>query len=209
MALTKTAAGVDAWQEINQNDVLLGAEIGIEGGYGIHLHIKCALSSTTAHTGTEIIVQVGTDTADAKDNWTTVDRFIGPVGTAVSLTLNDTELAGEVVLAVTNPVTANMDNDGKFKFIEHATPANSEIVFQKSNSGDAGDTITILDGLGHDQNSSSVIFDIDDSEIEAVGMYVVEIADTADRVRVIYNNKYDPDGATVFIECRITQTTGL
>ncbi len=209
MAPTKTTAEVDAWAEIAQAGSRLGAETDVSGANSAMLHIKMALSNTTAHTGTEAIVQVGSDTGNGNDNWETIARLIGPIGTAVSLSLDATEPIGETAIAVTNPVTANMDNDGKSKFIEHGTPANSEIVYQSANSGDAGDTITILKGLGHEQTSSSTIFDIDDAVTEAVLQVSVEIPPDADRVRVIYNNNYDPDGATVFTSARLTTTTSL
>ena len=209
MAPTKTTAEVDAWAEIAQGASRLGAEKDVSGANTATIHIKMALSNTTAHTGTEAIVQIGSDIGDGNDNWETIARLIGPIGTAVSVTLNATEPIGETSLATLNPVTANMDNDGKSKFIEHTTPANSEIVYQSANSGDAGDTITILKGLGHEQDTNSTIFDVDDAVVEAVIQVSVEIPHDADRVRVIYNNNFDPDGATVFTSARISTTTAL
>lgn len=208
MALTKSVAVVDEWAEVAQNTVRDGAVTDVSGCYAAILHIDCCISNTTAHTGTEIIVLLSSNTSGDED-WTPIATFVGPTGTAISVALANQEAAGQTELGVTNPVTNNMDNDGKFKFIEHATVANSEIVFQTANSGDAGDTITILDGLTNQQEVTSNIFDIDHATNEAVGMYAVELPTAANRVKVVYDNTYDPDGATVHTKCRISKVTAL
>jgi len=133
---TYTESEVLAWQEIAQNTVLETGLIDCSASWNTVLHIFVALSSTTAHTGTEVIVQAGSE--DGTDgSWSNVTRFIGPVGTAVSCAFVATEPAGETTIAITNPVANNMDNDGKFKFVENAVAADSEIVYQTANSGDA------------------------------------------------------------------------
>ncbi|MHA2067700.1 MAG: hypothetical protein ACXABY_25340 [Candidatus Thorarchaeota archaeon] len=208
MALTKSVAAVDEWAEVAQNAVREGTIVDVSGCYSALLHIFCCLSTTTAHTGTEIIVQVSSNTSGDED-WTTLAHFVGPVGTAISAVLANQEAAGQTVLGLTNPVTNNFDNDGKLKFIEHTTVGNSEVVFQVSNQGDAGDTITILDGLTNQQETTSTVFDIDHATNEAVGSYTVEIPFAANRVRVIYDNTYDPDGSTVHTNCRISKVTAI
>lgn len=124
-----------AWQEIAQDAVLESGSIDVSASFNTTLHIDCALSSTTAHTGTEIIVQIASE-AGVDGSWTDIARFIGPIGTAVSTAFAATEPAGETTIAITNPVTNNMDNDGKFKFVENTVAADSEIVYQTDNSGD-------------------------------------------------------------------------
>ena len=124
-----------AWQEIAQNAVLESGSVDVSGSQDSTVHIFCALSSTTAHTGTEIIVLGGCE-AGVDGSWSEIARFLGPTGTAVSCAFAATEPAGETTIAITNPVTNNMDNDGKFKFVENTTAADSEIVYQTANSGD-------------------------------------------------------------------------
>jgi len=124
-----------AWQEIAQNAVLETGSIDVSDSWDTTLHIDCAISNTTAHTGTEIIVQIASE-AGVDGSWTDVTRFIGPIGTAVSCAFAATEPAGETTIAITDPVTNNMDNDGKFKFVENTVAADSEIVYQTANSGD-------------------------------------------------------------------------
>jgi hypothetical protein len=209
MALTKAVAVVDAWAEVAQNAVREGAVADLTETFDAVLLIDCALSSTTAHTGTEIIVQVSSNTTGDED-WHVLTRLLGPVGTAVKADFAGTEAAGQTVLSVTNPATANVDNDGKFKFVEHtATAANSEIVFQTADSGDDGDTVTVLDGITNEQTADSDLFDIDSATASAVGQYVIPIPFAVPRARVVYNNTYDPDGSTVHTRCRLVKVTAI
>ncbi len=67
MAPTKTTAGLDAWASVAQAGFREGANTDVSDSYESTLHIDCALGSTTAHNGTEIIVQVGTDTGDGDE----------------------------------------------------------------------------------------------------------------------------------------------
>ena len=98
-----------AWQEIAQNAVLETGSIDVSSSWGSTLHIFIALSSTTAHTGTEIIVQYGSE-AGVDGSWSNGPRFIGPIGTAIALAFAATEPAGETAIAITNPVANNMEN---------------------------------------------------------------------------------------------------
>lgn len=208
MALTKAVDTVDEWAEVAQNGIREGATKDISACYSAILHIDCCLSSAVAHTGTKVIVQISSNiTGD--EHWSDFMVLIGPTGTALGLTLAAQEAAGQTVLSLTNPVTNNMDNDGKFKFMEANTVANSEIVYQIANSGDAGDTITILDGLTSQQETTSYIWDIDNATAEALLMWTIELPMAANRCRVIYNNKYDPDGATVHTHCRLSKVTAV
>lgn len=134
---TKSVAEVDAMQEIAQAAILEGTTVDVSGIQDGILHIDCALSSTTAQAnGTEIIVQVSSNTTgDA--NWTNLTSFGGPTGTAINVGLGGDEAAGQTILTVTNPVTSNLDLLGKWLFLENtATPANSEFVYQTAQSGD-------------------------------------------------------------------------
>ena len=52
MALTKSVEAVDEWAEISQNTVREGDTKDISANYSTLLHIICAISNETAHTGT-------------------------------------------------------------------------------------------------------------------------------------------------------------
>ena len=63
MALTKSVAAVDEWAEVVTNSVREGATTDISANYSTLLHIICAISSETAHTGTLIRVEISSDTS--------------------------------------------------------------------------------------------------------------------------------------------------
>jgi len=213
MALTKgSQTTLDEWAVTANTAIRLGTELDVSAAYGCTLNIKAALGEAVASTGQpEVIVQVTGEATPAKDDWTTYMRLVGPVGTPVVLALDATEPAAETVIACTNPVTALIGNDGKFKFIKNTTPANSEVVFQTENSGDAGDTITILDGLANEQTAAaSIIVDINSARVEVVAQWTLNIDCTSlSRIRVIYNADYDTDGPDVYCFCAYTLHTGI
>jgi hypothetical protein len=185
--------------------------IDVSASYDTTLHIDCCLSSTTAHEGTEIVVQIASE-AGVDDAWTTLTKFVGPTGTASKADFANQEAAAQTVLGVTNPDTANLNHQGKFIFLEDtATVAQCEIAYQIDDSADAGDTITVLDGITHQKETTSDVYTIDGSHESAVGMYAVKIPLSASQARVIFNNWYDDDGtaSTVHVRVRVTMTTAL
>ncbi len=212
MALTKgSQTTLDEWALTANTAMRLGTELNVSTSYECTLYLKAVLGEAVASTGQpEIIVQSTGEATPAKDDWTNELRLIGPVGTPVTpLALLATEPAGETVIACTNPATALIANDGKFKFIKNTTVANSEVVFQTENSGDAGDTITILDGLANEQTAAaSVIMDINDVVTEVVAQWKLTInCRSLSRLRVIYNADYDTDGPDVYTFCAYTLNT--
>lgn len=212
MALTKgSQTELDAWAVTANTAVRLGTELDVSSAYECTLYIKAALGEAVASTGQpEIIVQTTGEGTPATDDWTNETRMVGPIGTPVVPTLNATEPAAETSLATLNPATENIDNDGKFKFLRHTTIANSEIVFQTANSGDGGDTITILAGLAHEQDTNTIVVDIDDARNEAVAQWRLNInCMSVSRIRIIYNADYDTDGPDVVCRADYTLNTGV
>ena len=99
------------------------------------LHLFCALNGTTAHLGTEFIVQVRNEVT--VNEWTKLFSFVMCAGkTAVLTAVASTAAAGQKVIAVTNPTTANLNHINKNLFILDATIANSEVAFLTVNGGD-------------------------------------------------------------------------
>ena len=213
MALTKgSQTTLDEWALTANTAVRLGTELDVSTAYQCVLNIKAALGEAVPSTGQpEVIIQTTGEASPAKEDWTPYMRMVGPVGTPVVLALDATEPAAETEIACTNPATANIDNDGKFKFIKNTTAANSEVIFQTANSGDAGDTITILDGLANEQTAAaSIIVDIDHERTEVVAQWTVTIDCMAiSRIRLIYNADYDTDGPDVYTYCAYTLNTGI
>lgn len=210
MALTKSGAAVDAWAAVALGAVREGAEADVSDAYAAMLHIDAALGATTAHLGLQVMVQVASgDTTD--EFWHTVFVAVGLTKTAIKVDLGGDEAAGQTELTVTNPVTANLDLHGKEVFLlDTAAPAESEIVLQTANSGDAGDTITVLDGLTRAQAAADADFyTVDTANISAVEHWNVPIPESVKRVRVLYNNAYGATGSTVYTRARLTKVTAL
>ena len=199
MALTKSVAAVDEWAEIAQNAVREGALIDVSGCYSAILHIEIGLSTTTAHTGTKIAVQISGNTSGDED-WTTLVEFIGPIGTANEASFDATEAAGQTVLSV--GLTAGFEADEtRWIFIEDkGFAADSEMALLVSFV--SNDTITIQDGLTNAKDTADDCYNIADT-------YAIEIPMAANRVRVIYDNTYDANGSTVHTKTRISKVTAI
>lgn len=99
------------------------------------LHLFCALNGTTAHLGTEFVVQVRNEAT--VNEWTKLFSFVMCAGkTAVLTAVASTAAAGQKVIPVTNPTTANLNHINKNLFIMDATIANCEISYLTINGGD-------------------------------------------------------------------------
>ncbi len=123
------------WTDVAQAGVIETGTINLSADFDSTLHIDCCLSSTTAHTGTEIIVQIASE-AGVDDAWTTLVSFIGPTGTAIDGVVHTESASGQKVISITNPVAEGFDWDGKFNFIKNTAIATSEIVYQVSHTAD-------------------------------------------------------------------------
>lgn len=211
-ALTKSVEAVDAWVEVTAGTAREGATVDVSPNYQTTLAIDVALSEAAAETaGGTIWVEISSNTTGDAD-WEVLTSFGGPTGTPFKRDISADEAAGQTILSTTDPATGNLDHNGKFLFIENtATAANSEIVFQTANSGDAGDTITILDGLTNAQAAADGdIWGVDGvgASFSPVAQYVVNIPDSAYRVRVIYDN-INATGTDFFSRARLIKITGI
>lgn len=199
MAVTKSVAAVDEWAEVAQNAVREGTTVDVSGCYGAALNINIAISSTTAHTGSRIIVQVSSNSSGDED-WHDLVPFLTSSGTANSEAITDNPLAAaSTTIAVAN--TTGYDADGVIPiFIEDGTVANSEICWLVSHV--ANTSITVQDGTTNEHAQNTLMYNIVDT-------YIVELPFDANRVRIIYDNTHDPDGATIHTYSRITKVTGI
>jgi len=99
------------------------------------LHLFCAIVGTTAHLGTEFIVQVRNEVT--VNEWTKLFSFVICAGkTAFKTDVSSTAAAGQKVIAIANPTAGNLDHINKNIFILDATIANSEIAFQTACGAD-------------------------------------------------------------------------
>ncbi len=186
--------------------------IDVSGSYDTVLGIDWCLAEAAAHEGTEIIVQFSTESG-ANDAWITIAQFVTSSGiTPIKADFANQEAASQTVLGVTNPETQGVDHDGKFIFLEDTvTPANCEIAYQIDNSGDAGDTITVLDGITAQKETTSDVWTVDTFGVSLVDTYAIRIPSSAKDARVIFNNWYDNDGtgADGYGRVRAIEMTGL
>ena len=199
-ALTKSVAAVDEWAEIAQDAVREGATTDVSGCYAATLHISYALTSATAHTGTKIEIQLSSNTS-GDENWTTLTSFVTKTGTPDPEAQTENPLAvGQTVINCASTVGLYDDDGTRWIFIEDGTVANSEMMYLVSHVGNT--SVTVQDGTTNEHAQSVNMFDIAD-------VVAVELPITANRVRVIYDNTYDSDGATCHTLCRISKVTGL
>lgn len=199
MGLTKLVAALDEWAKVAQNAVREGAEIDLSGVYAAALHIDIALSNATAHTGSLIIIQISSN-ATGDEDWTTFLVFVGPTGTANLELLSGAEAIGQTVLEVAS--TTGYEADGVlWVFLEDVgIVADSEMLLMVSHAANV--SITVQDGL-------TVAKDASDQLSNIAKNYVIELPMTAQRARVIYDNTYDSDGATIHTKCRVSKVTGV
>ena len=100
------------------------------------IHLFCAIVGTTAHLGTEFLVQVRNEAT--VNEWTKLFSFVMCAGkTAFKMDVASTAAAGQKVIAVANPTAGNLNHIMKNIFILDATVANCEIVYQTACGADA------------------------------------------------------------------------
>ena len=200
MALTKSVAAVDEWAEVAQNAVREGATTDVSGNYSCALHVDIALSTTTAHTGSKIEVQVSSNTTGDED-WTTFTTWIGPTGTANSEAITNDPLSAASTTATCASTTGLYDDDEtRWIFIEDGTVANSELCLLVSHVADT--SVTFQDGTTNEHAQNTLMFDI-------ANTYAVDIPMWVNRVRVVYDNTYDSDGSTIHTKSRISKVTAV
>lgn len=205
-----------AWTKITAATGTTGIKetgtIDVSGNYSTTLHIDVCIAEASAHEGTEVIVQMSSE-AGVDGSWSTLARFISRAATGLKADFAGVEAIGQTTLSITNPGTANIDHVGKFLFVEASTTTSCEIVYQIDTDGDTGDSITILDGLDHGQDTGSDVWSVDGDGYDnsAVNTWPVIVPFSASQVRVIINNSYDSDGtaADIYARVRVTEVTAL
>jgi hypothetical protein len=205
MALTQAGSALDAWALIAQNAVREGAVVDLSDSHQSILHIDVALGNTTAHTGTRIIVQTASAAAD-DEFWTERHDFVALVGTAnTEVVLDDPLAALAVQIHVADLTGFTVATGGTLlAFLLDNTVADSELIRITSTSVEgANDHINILDGVKRAHAvTTSVLSNI-------ASTFAVELPLGTLRARVIIDNLYDADGATVYSRTRVTKVTAM
>lgn len=199
MALTKASEAIDAWEEIAQDNIREGAAADLDPNFEHILHIDHALTSETAHDGTEIIVQISSSDAD-DEFWSRLTSFVAGTGTAASEVTDDNPLAATAT-TITISSTTGFEVEGKDLFLEDVDDiVNSEMVYQIEFTSSTD--ITIIDGVKRSHALNSILNNIAET-------FVVQIPFGARRARVLYNNSFDSGGSTVATRARLTKVTSI
>jgi len=196
LAITKGVTQTTDWTAVAQNTVGESGTLDCSGHYSTDLFIQAFLDTTTAHTGTEFIVQVSSNTTGNED-WHDYTKFSALIGTAATDLIEDAPLAAlSTAIALTGHA---LTVKSKWLAIEDGTLINSELVYQVNSSTNE---INILDGTTNAHAATTAIFNVAISE-------VVTLDPTVNRVRVVVNNAYDVNGSTLNFKLRSTQVTSV
>lgn len=197
MALTKPGKDIDGCQEVAASTLHKGNEEAIAADFDGGLYIQLALTDETAHTGTDIIVQINRSDDPTNTDWVTLDNWTALIGTANQEALSGGgEGIGDTVIEVAD-TTAYVTN-GEYLFIEDTTTfADSEWVMQETYV--VNTSITIVDGLAVAKDNADVFSNV------AQCMFV-QLPFSARQVRVIYNNL---GNSTIAIRCGIVEVTAV
>jgi hypothetical protein len=124
------------WTSIALAAYAESAEIDLSLAYAATLHVDVAIVGTTAHLGTEVLVQIRKEAA--VEEWTEWARLVVLSGlTAFKTDVLSTAAAGQKVIAINNPTAGLLTHICKNIFIMDATIANCEIVWQSACGADA------------------------------------------------------------------------
>jgi len=192
---------LDDWQRIASNTVIEGATISIAEWDNAEIYIACIQATSTTHTGTVFNVQIspsesGDETWFTHGSWTAFQsQTVGSLTLVSSATI--TTVAGSSTLIVNTGSLpwpwGKFDDDGvrTIFLLGSPTVANSELCTLVSHSAGAATSVTILDGLMNTPGMSSTLWD-------TVETLVYSLPEHTNRVRVIHDNSYDSDGATIY-----------
>jgi len=192
MAKDTTPKSIQDWTAVAQNTIVESAVEDVSPNYGSMLYIQAFLDTTTAHTGTKFVVQASN--ADSGDeDWYDFTEFVELIGTAATDLIEDNPLAASsTAIALTGHALTVL---GKWLAIEDGTLANSELIFEKSQTTNE---VVILKGTTNAHAQNTAIFNV--AMTKAI-FIPPEIA----RVMVVVVNSYDADGSTVNYKVGISE----
>ena len=201
-ALTIDPQSVTDWTAVAQNTVAESGTITISSNYNTVVHIQAFLDSTTAHTGTEFILQLSQ--ADSGDeNWQDFTRWTGLIGTANTEPITNNPLAAASTTITCADTGGNYETPPMAHWIaiEDSTLANSELILQTGYTADT--SITCLDGTTNEHAQTTPMYDIADTWVTVLPL------GSGNRARLIVNNTYDADGSTLNYKMNEVEVTGL
>lgn len=200
MGVRKTVRIVTDWTAVAQNAVGVSDIMEVDGIYKVLLGISLALTAATAHTGTKIQPQYS-NAMSGDEDWIDLPGFIGPTGTANTEVITNNPLAAGSTTATCASTTGLYDDDEiRQIYIKDGTIANSELVQLVSHVGNT--SVTFQDGTTNAHAQSTAMWDIAQT-------YPYELPIGAVRARVLIDNTYDADGATVDFKISISEVRSL
>ncbi len=204
MALTKSVDTIDAWTAVAQNTVVEGATKDLSGCYQVTLHIDAGLTSATATTnGLKCIVQISSATS-GDNNWTELTSFTMLSGiTANSTVISNTLTAGEASVISVAALTG-FTAEGVYVYIDDG--ASSEIVFTK---GQSATGISIVDNVTYGHAACNIYGSTTNTASGSAATIAVNVPDTANRVRIIYDNTQDASGSSFDVRANLSKITGV
>ena len=188
--------GVQDWTAVAQNTIAKSAELDTKGMRSSIMHIQAALDTTTAHTGTQFIVQ-GSGSVTGNADWHTIAPFVALIGTAATDAIEDDPLASRsTAIALTGHGLTVLS---KWLFIKDGTLINSELIFESAQSANE---VVVLDGT---ENAHVVTTPIWNVAMEQIVVLPFAIK----RARLVVDNTYDVDGSTLNYKVRVSKATGV
>jgi hypothetical protein len=203
-ALTVTSSVIDDWAAVAAQATDESTVIDISGNYATAVHIQAFLDSTTAHEGTEFVVQVSGNSSGDED-WSDLTKFRVLVDTANSENISDNPLSASSTTITVADTGGEYETEpmGKWIAIEDSTLANSELVWLTGYTADTN--ITIQDGTTNEHAQNTTMYDI------AISKTVMIPFGSGSRARVLCNNGIDMDGTASSLNWKVgkTVTTAL
>ena len=203
MSLTKTTSSITDWTAVAQSAIGESATIDISPAYESTVHIQAFLDTTTAHTGTEFMLQTSANTTGDED-WSDYCRFVELIhATPLTVTITNNPAAAGATVLTSGTVAAGWavaDLPTRWIGIKDSTIANSELGLQVGYSNNT--SVTIQDGTTneHAQNTTVHLVAFTKPITVPIGFQ---------RIRLVINNNYDNNGSTLNYKVRCTQVTAV
>jgi hypothetical protein len=198
-ALTITSSSVTDWTAVAAQATGESAVIDISGNYSTAIQIQAFLDSTTAHEGTEFIVQVSFNSSGDED-WSDLTKFKALIGTANSEAITNNPLSSSSTTITVADTGGAYETEpmGKWIAIEDGTLVNSELIWLTGYTTDTN--ITCQDGTTNEHAQNTLMYDI------AISRTLIIPMAAGSRARVIINNGVDMDGTASSLNYRVLKT---
>lgn len=203
MSLIKSVANVQDWTAVAQAAIGESAVLDCSTFVESVLSIQAFLDTTTAHTGTEFIIQTSAATTGDED-WQDFCRFVELIhATPLTVTITNNPAAAGTTVLTSGTVAAGWavaDLSTRWIGIKNSTLINSELGLQVGYANNT--SVTIQDGTTNEHAQNTTV------HLVAFTKEIM-IPISFNRVRVVINNNYDNNGSTLNYKVRVSKVTAL